>query len=590
MYCLYHETVECILQCMLDTVCQVRETVNDSRPLLRLPIEVLCEIMAHIPTAVYDGLEFRTIKDRSVWRSEYRDTAMILPISQSCKKLRRIALECPSLWTSITTDRASSNYPRIFAERSQGLPLYICLPSISRGKRSTLVLDCFTDDITSRAQDILIGDLPRRDTDNVMRNLLRKPLPVLESLAIRCRDNLETVSAGYACQLHLTKEYAPRLTRLYLSSIDIALTDITASLTHLALRDLDVTNVHIIVNNILSACRCLESLHLEALTDPSQLRPAPELHLPTPSALATLNRLRHAVIKNMHGYLASYFLSLILSDQPELVLQVLHIWTAPIPPVPLPLLQDVANLAIGRYPRLRGGPSYAPFIWGLTASGPKHTLRMTCHTVDFPIDTPHSEVQPLLRDSEMLAGVRELWLVDASCSRKGDTLPVAPDAETLLRFIVADMESLETVVLVEESQAQWARAAPPSLRLLPDGHDPDSCAPFLTTLRIIHGYSSSLDNSARSTGMQCPKGIDDVLDLSVVLDDLASGAYNYLKHLFIEVPRRELVTEEQLEALRSYFSTVQVSVADQAPIMELPDYCTEPYAWPDRRPWPYSCW
>ncbi|KAI0369948.1 hypothetical protein BV20DRAFT_945102, partial [Pilatotrama ljubarskyi] len=572
-----------ILQCLLDTIYEVREFINASRPLLRLPAEILCQIMSHIPAAAHES---QCHYDRSAWRQDLRDTAMIVPISQSCRRLRRVALDNPSLWTSITADGRPCQ--GVFTERSRGLPLHVYMPSQFEGTSRGVTLDSVTSDILARAQNLLVGIEPPFGAAAIIESLSSGPLPMLESLSLMFNVDKRVVdeSAVHTPLPYVTKESVPRLTRIHLKSYSLVPTNILSSLTHLALSRLWLPSIHKKLEEILSVCYCLESLDLEGVGDNREQGQYHgfEYHLETPSALPACRRLRRAVMKYMHGTLASYCISLILSKPPQLALQILRTRSLTLPVIPVELFHNAAKVSIGRYSGLRSNP----FIWGLTTSSPQCTLRMTC-----PEPTPvphdwgdllHADLEPVLKHPALRdAEFRELWLVDASPSEDGNACPVEPDAHCIRSATIA-MHALETVVLAEESQAKWAHAAPPSLRLLPDGRDPAFSAPRLNTLRIVHGYLWSLENTSHVAED------NDWLDLSVVLDDMASGAYDYLKHISIEVPYHVQLDQAHLKALAESFTSVQVTVAEQAPVMELPEYCFEPYAWPDPQPWPLSRW
>ncbi|KAI0353144.1 hypothetical protein OH77DRAFT_631288 [Trametes cingulata] len=589
-----HTQVDAIVQCMLETIAEIREFSNASRPLLRLPTELLCKIMSHIPTALHDGLRAPGHRDSSVWRHEFRDAAMIIPISQSCRQLRRIALDEASLWTGIAVGGPSRSCAKLCADRSRGLPLQIFM-SCASGEDA---LNGFSYGLLARSQDILVGKLARNDTQAVLDRLSSGPLPMLESLSLGFQND-KIADIEYNDQLTLTKECAPRLTRLSLISVDLVSPGLASSLTHLALDNFYKHGVYQGVERVLSVCCSLESLYLRQFMDVNEPEPHPEYRLPTPRALPACRRLRRAVFESMYTYLASYILSLILSDQPQLAVQLRHVWDAKFFPVPLELFHGTTRLAIGRYSEIRGHPPpyprYVAFTWGITASGPQYTIRKT-YSPDVdgfmmaaPIgaQTGLGATERVLLHPTVLAGVRELWLVDVSPSKKGHVAPPVASAQSLLRSMAARMPALETVVLVSESwELAWA-GGPPSLRLLPDGRDPGFTAPRLNTLRVVHGFPLPPEYHLADGRLS---GSDGSLDLSVILDDLSSGAYDYLVHLIIEVRRRDQIFKEQLAVLEEFFSTVQVRVTEQAPTMELPDYCVEPYAWPDKRLWPMKCW
>ncbi len=80
------------------------------------------------------------------------------------------------------------------------------------------------------------------------------------------------------------------------------------------------------------------------------------------------------------------------------------------------------------------------------------------------------------------------------------------------------------------------------------------------------------------------------LDVTGVLNELATGAYNYTEQLPLEAPHRVDVDMGHVERLRAHVRTVEVRVVDTTPMMELPEYCAEPAASPSDEPWPYILW
>ncbi len=190
-----------------------------------------------------------------------------------------------------------------------------------------------------------------------------------------------------------------------------------------------------------------------------------------------------------------------------------------------------------------------------------------------------------------LAGVRELWIWDAlpaSCDELR-ALP-APEADHL-RALVRHMPALETVVLVNQFQAPWT-GAPPSLCLLPDAREGElrHVGPRPNTVRIAHGYGKHvLQRWSERPDLATPAV--PALDLTGVLEELASGAYDYVRNVVIEVPYHVAVDAGDVARLREHCDTVQVKVVDVTPAISLPAYCYESAAWAASDvPCPYKLW
>lgn len=190
--------------------------------------------------------------------------------------------------------------------------------------------------------------------------------------------------------------------------------------------------------------------------------------------------------------------------------------------------------------------------------------------------------------------MRELWLTDVppSTGRQKDLLPA--ESALLLKNAIATMPALDTFVLVNQMQVDWM-CARPSLALLPDMRDAVSWPP-ITTLRIVYGYGPEVRNVRNHWQDAWPfqKLVPvPLLILAGILGELASGAYDYLEHLVLEIPHRVSVNPGELAQLREHFVTAEVKVMDDMHEMDLPAYCVEPAAWPKSvkpEPWPSTLW
>lgn len=239
---------------------------------------------------------------------------------------------------------------------------------------------------------------------------------------------------------------------------------------------------------------------------------------------------------------------------------------------------DVSQLTIGRYPTLsnKGESRW----WGMSACGSRRTLRTAAATFGI--------VEPLLQPDAgaILADARVLWLEDVATL----TSPVLnPSQVSLLKTVIAAMPNLDTIVLANHFQSDWAECVRPSLFLLPDAHSA-AVQPRISTLRIVHGYGPDVHEKGDFTGrarLEVPP-----LDLDRILAELAKGAYDYLEHLVIEVPGHVRVDARHVARLRPHFKTTQVRVVDETPTMALPEYCVEPWGWPRdvKEPWPHRIW
>ncbi|OJT04932.1 hypothetical protein TRAPUB_4274 [Trametes pubescens] len=532
--------------------------------------------MAFIPDAVIPPFMNQTLP---VWHVDLYDTTMIIPISQTCRRLRNVAVGCPSLWTSVADcPRALS---QALVQRSQTLPLNAFLPI---GNPEDYDLAAIAEDLPIRLQELHVGQLPDVNFENVLHRIFSNPLPMLQSLSVKFPSGAHLFTQDGSCSFALCppREWVPKLRRLCLYSCDLVSDSIMSSLTHLALDDIHIHDIHVRIKSILSVCSALQSLHLDDVTDCDYPDDSPSrFSLPTPTALPECRSLRRVSLRRLDNYLVSFVCSLVLADQPGLVLQLLETWLhrsgrrrPSYPPFP----HGISRFAIGLYPLNPNGPIYR-FQWAITACGAQHTLRAAANVL---MDV----AGPLLQDATLLADVRELWLADISTHT---SVAPPPRQVALLNAIMAAMPRLDTVVLANHFHASWTHSGRPSLFLLPDARSPIPW-PRITTLRIVYGAGPRLWEEGESHGGF--RRAVHPLDLTGILDELASGAYDYLEHLVIEVPHGVYVDDGDFARLRGYFETARIAVVDEMPAMALPDYCVEPAAWPRHvdEPWPYRIW
>lgn len=550
-----------------------------------MPLEILLMIITLIPDQM---VPYTMESFRRVWHIDVHDTAMLLPISLTCRRLRAVTLGCPSLWTSIPYGPRPQL--RLFVQRSQGLALKTFLSNPMPWEDQKLPENA--EELLTTVRELDLGDLHIWSIP--LEPLFSRPMHNLETLSIHFVEDAQPEDADetgqYLFEVPLIQEHLPRLRRLYLGACDIASYNILSSLTHLALHVIIIPHVHHVLESVLQACHALESLHLEEVEDQQDLlHPTEYRLLPRPPVLATTcRRLRRVALSLLYNRLASFVLSLILADQQPLVVQLHTIYADTSQPTIhqhriLDLDAKPSLVTIGRYPQPHNFVKESPLVWGMTASGSQRTLRVVGDTLQEATDPLHEG------GAAMIADVHELWLADvspATCDEP-NTLP-ASDAAAL-RALIKSMTALETVTLVNQFQAPWT-GAPPSLGLLPDGREDGPHTSRPSKVRIAYGYGYGKHVLQRWTERPDPPHVVPPLDLTGILDEVSSGAYNYIRHLVLETPSRVDVNAEDVERLRTHFETVQVRVVDETPTIALPPYCVEPAAWPHDAPWPYRLW
>lgn len=257
----------------------------------------------------------------------------------------------------------------------------------------------------------------------------------------------------------------------------------------------------------------------------------------------------------LDGHLITYILALLREITP-LAVQIHHVWRNCHYLLPRHFIGTISKVLIGRYPQPAPPHGYSvPHdlhpLWGITLHGSDCTARWVGNEYE-------GFICMFCEGDAALAGVRELWLADVSPVPCAEPHMLRATVANQLRALIQAMSALETVVLVNQFQAPWT-GAPPSLRLLPDAREGEGhIGPRPSTVRIAHGYGKHV--LRWWTERADPVFAVAPLDLTGILEELASGAYDYIQHLTIEVPYHVPVDAGDVERLRRYCNTVQVKV------------------------------
>ncbi|EED83882.1 predicted protein [Postia placenta Mad-698-R] len=118
--------LKCIEDELLHTLSNVRMLVNAQHPVNRLPVEIHGEIFHQVPPPLTTNLEDPSLEELLVWDSlfDFKDTDALLPLTHVCRRWRDVALDTPTLWTTIY----GSSHPDAISEyriRSQSAPLRV---------------------------------------------------------------------------------------------------------------------------------------------------------------------------------------------------------------------------------------------------------------------------------------------------------------------------------------------------------------------------------------------------------------------------------------------------------------------------------
>ncbi|KAI0762386.1 hypothetical protein C8Q74DRAFT_147316 [Fomes fomentarius] len=534
------------------------QTQNARRPLLQLPAETLNHIISLIPNPIWrSNLSMVTLKP--YWHSQATDILTLVPMSQTCRRLREIILGNPLLWRHGYTQGRSSTIP-VFLSRSGRVPLTLFL---SEGDAvPTLSLLRLTAEI-SRVQELHLYGLQPETSFRITANL-HMVWPELEYLSISPKYHPQ-LDLGYFRQ-----ERLPNLRYLHLRSLWMLPSTGFSTLTHLSLSSIANEGYHAPLVSFLSACPNIISVMLENLN-----RDVPP---PLPSYPNILPRLQRALLYNMNDSARDFFYPLFaLHDRSDFALQLL--WPEPSnrtfsleDVIPRRAQGGVSLLAIGRHPPredLMSRHWWHKFFPSLTAVGRTTTVRVAGSGFIF------SEIRRILTSAgnDALADVRELWLMNMEelTDNEGDVLPLA----------FASLPALRTATIVVDRSSY--PDAVPTLRMLPRiSQRPPMDSVRLETLCLVHGFSDyrpATSATELGTMYYTAKPAQAKLDLSQMLIELESGEYDLPETLCLQTPEQLPVDEGQLGTLRELFrGEVRVECIDALPKLPLPGYCVEPAA------------
>ncbi|EED78462.1 predicted protein [Postia placenta Mad-698-R] len=120
--------LDCIEDELLYTLSNVRMSINAQRPVNRLPVEILSEIFHQVlpPFKLASYLHDHDLKEFLVRESffDFKNTDALLPLTHACRWWRDVALDTPTLWTTLYGSSHSDAIGEYYL-RSQGAPLKV---------------------------------------------------------------------------------------------------------------------------------------------------------------------------------------------------------------------------------------------------------------------------------------------------------------------------------------------------------------------------------------------------------------------------------------------------------------------------------
>ncbi|KAI0759006.1 hypothetical protein C8Q74DRAFT_1441529 [Fomes fomentarius] len=528
----------------------LRTAHNARQPLFSLPVEVLSRILAEIP-----GSCTRWPCVTTFWRSSGLDSGMLLPVSQTCRHLREIALNHHALWANI--DLSKPRFVPALLQRSQHVPLVLAGSSM----RDILPALDIVNGQSPRIRELILCGTREEHIDHIWE-LLEHPLPTLESF------HLQGFLIVYRKpdSLPFTPNTTPRLRRLFLKDTPFLIKTGFPNMTHLALSGIALSNVHDRIARILSRCPRLESVVLDDLLSET-IPDAAVIKAPLP-----LEHLRRVTLHELPSKAHQYYQALLQPRGHDTSYHLLGYFG--VQAVPLNFFpsssQTPVQLSVSLHPSRTGNFLSYEHAVAITLTTEETTRRLATyggHLRDNAYSSPLwiGQVVPTLASLD----IREAWLLNASAAyprprREAATAPPASSA-TLLE----GLSTLESVVIIVDHTYNVIKRKP-RLNLLPSSRDPAFKMPHLSTVRIVHGYSDhSLALRFAEERGYGTEPENDVLDLTPLLEDFASGEYDYIKHLLLQTTPQLEVEETQLERLRMLVPSVRFERIDQLPSMPL---------------------
>ncbi|RPD59390.1 hypothetical protein L226DRAFT_219533 [Lentinus tigrinus ALCF2SS1-7] len=544
------DTIKKCLELLANTASHLSEVANARVPFCALPIDILNQIMEAITDPLELSKEDADFRFEPFWLSAARNSDMLVPITRTCRYLRKVALSNPLLWKTLTTHSTPSIPFSQLQRLCDGVPLTLV---VAPSKDFTNILDAFYPSHAHHVRELHFTEIGHRHI-NYVRSLMQHSTPALTSYAFCGRTG--DISKWPTHELPLPLTSAALLRDLYIRDVPLLPSIALPHLTHLALSKIEMRGLHTAVANVLSLCPNLEALVLAQLFQIDSATPDPQpLHM---------KKLRRLTLYGMTQTSLQYYLTLLPRGSPQSATQLLSSFeTASV--LPNGTFENTTRIAF-TYAR-PATPSFSrPHHTELTMTTPDRVVHVVQELMN---RSPLSGLQYALGGwyeglsvhSARLSQVREVWFTNM-CRANAEESQV-------VHSIVALLPALETLVITEE-YAGNVHPVSPNLSLCPSAHDPSFQSRRLKNLRIACGLSSRSDPTHSYVLY--------ALLFADMLAQLKTGAYDYLEHLVVLAVRQLVISEADLAQLREHFSTVKAEYVDVLPGMPVPACCNEPRA------------
>ncbi|KAI0718235.1 hypothetical protein C8T65DRAFT_95865 [Cerioporus squamosus] len=203
----------------------IQETMNAHCPINKLPPELLALVFSMVPSSLslpgYAG------------PSSAKQTYELLPVTHVCRSWRSLALDMPSLWSTIPETATSCAATSIFRARAQQAPLVVY---VDRGRPSAALRSALGQ--SARIAELHLHDLREYTPAELATDLLAFPGRWLERAIVRRRVARPGANEVDATMVKGTVELfdgtAPKLKNLVLHDVPFLPSNFFESLTHLS--------------------------------------------------------------------------------------------------------------------------------------------------------------------------------------------------------------------------------------------------------------------------------------------------------------------------------------------------------------------
>ena len=577
--------------------------------ILTLPVELLVSVLEQLLFAKRAPLTYWH-SFGSFWNPHFKDSTLLLPVSQTCRRLREVALSRPDLWGHLSEVVGHIKRRRLLLSRPI-LDLFI-----SRSKASPIVAVADPDQALADSDNFLGVFTSNSQIEEI--HLLHTNQLLIDSLAGTLASahpaRLKVLTCAWRkgngrCKdvVALDHRQLPVLRYLCLAAVPFRLLDPSlrqpfSSITNLMISRIRPPTTRSDIESLLRLCPSLTSivLTLSCSFNPSIRATTP---LPVPRSL------RRLILEDMNTSSFGVFLPLFPPSHP-IALQLLTALPEAIAPFQYkPVLKErlhgtLTHLRISVAPagamNAHMGHSYLLSTTFATDRSAVHVASVIdAHLRKRGADVWLSNLLSASGDALDFAGVREVWvtkLTDA-LTAGGDLGPLHADVMDALNR----MPVLDTVVLVTvyrspgygaESVYTPDLSIVPGLRVTATPDDPTSPA-RLKTLRLVYcdasprtgntggGANLRAQNQQRervSFGRMLEQ-LEQLVASASVSESQATGGGVCPENLVVQlVPRFEIEQEREAVAqLRRHFRTVTVERIDEGerPRMPLPPCCVE---------------